>query len=147
MQHAFGESVNNTIINITLSPNAAFSFKEIDLELQKKKIVYLDIDSINDFKTTTSSDQIKLTLSGNYEQFKTFKKTDKFKELTETKNVKIVFKQTKNNITDFVCSTSKQPNFKDILGALVVYEKNTSLYKAYEFIVNDQVIDDVLILI
>jgi DNA repair exonuclease SbcCD nuclease subunit len=145
IQHAYGESVNNTIINISIENNS-FSFKEIDLELQKKKIVYMDIDSIDEYKNANTKDQIKLTISGNYEQFKTFKKTEKFKELTQTNNVKIVFKQTKSNTPDFACKTNHS-NFKEVLASLVIYEKNVDLYKAYELIVNNEIVEDVLILL
>lgn len=97
MQHAFGESEKNIIPILTFDNtlDSNYILKEIDLKLPRKKIIYLDVEDIETFELSEeNSDQLKITLSGNYEQFKILKKKQKYKELLE-KGIKIVFKPKK----------------------------------------------------
>jgi hypothetical protein len=71
--------------------------KEIDLNMPKKKIIYVDSEKADDIIIPETEDKIKLSISGEYEDFKTFKKTKKYKELTQ-KGVKVVFKPKKAEI-------------------------------------------------
>ena len=104
MQNAFGESTKNIIPYITFYDNEKnsednsedtttipYHLEEIDLELPRKKIVYLDVENVDEYLQPQTQDKIKLTVSGSYEQFKALKKTKKYKELLED-GVKIVFK-------------------------------------------------------
>ena len=68
--------------------------EEIDLKLPRKKIIYIDIENIDSYKLPETDDKIKVTLNGNYEEFKSLIKTKKYKELLE-KGVKVVFKHKK----------------------------------------------------
>lgn len=178
MQHAFGESDNNIIAYIKISENNLqhndielntdfriinnFSFipnnilknieiniSEIDINLPRKKIVYIDIDDIdkpnNQLYDSKKEDKIKLSISGNYEEFKTLKKTKKFKELTD-KGINIVFKPKKSSIdlkNKIIKETSEKDciEFKTILYELINKDKNPYLVKVYEKIINDKEID------
>lgn len=93
MQNAFGESTKNIIPYITFydEDNSQYHLEEIDLELPRKKIVYLDVENVDEYVQPETQDKIKLTVSGSYEQFKALKKTKKYKELLDD-GVKIVFK-------------------------------------------------------
>ena len=130
MQHAFGESDKNVIPIITFPYNV----KEIDLDLPRKKIIYMDMDKIEDFVPKETNDQLKLTISGSYDEFKTFKKTEKYKELTKN-GTKVVFKA-KKEITNQKETTDT--NFRDILYKLVSETKNKTLLEYYELVINNR---------
>ena len=80
MQVAFGENQNNII--------AHFIFEN--------KIVYLDINETENYAILKTKDQIKISVCGDYEEFKQFKKSKKYKELI-SKEIKIVFKAKKSD--------------------------------------------------
>lgn len=130
MQHAFGESDKNVIPIITFPYNV----KEVDLDLPRKKIVYMDMDKIEDFVPKETKDQLKLTISGSYDEFKTFKKTDKYKELTKN-GTKVVFKA-KKEITPQ--KQTSDTNFRDILYKLVSETENKTLLEYYELVINNR---------
>ena len=43
--------------------------------MPRKKIVYIDINEIEKFEIPKTKDTIKLTINGDYEEFKSFKKS------------------------------------------------------------------------
>lgn len=153
MQHAFGESEKNIISYLTFT-NKEYEREEIDLKLPRKKIVYLDVNDIDDYSVPQTEDKIKVTLSGSYDEFKALKKTKKYKELLGN-GVKVVFKPKKlkkvksENDTE-VAEDLQQTgtDFKTILNNIVNNQKNPYLYKTYELVVNgkDINIDDVIFL-
>ena len=98
MQIAFGESQKNIIAIVNIE-NSSYSLEEVDLELSRKKIVYMDVLGLEDYKIkeNPNNDKIKITLSGEYENFKTVKKSEKYKKLLKN-GIKIVFKESKKNI-------------------------------------------------
>jgi DNA repair exonuclease SbcCD nuclease subunit len=98
MQIAFGESQKNIIAIVNIE-NSSYSLEEVDLELSRKKIVYIDVLGLEDYKIkeNPNNDKIKITLSGEYENFKTVKKSEKYKKLLKN-GIKIVFKESKKNI-------------------------------------------------
>lgn len=167
MQHAFGESDTNTIPLICLGDKydldnelESFEFSEpiytniyemyeIDLNLPRKKIIYMDTEDVSNFKINENKDinQIKLTISGNYEEFKALKKTKKFKELND-KGIKVIFKPKKidilnkiTNINELKENKSESSDFKEILLNIVNNDKNVYLLKAFENVINDKHID------
>ena len=158
MQHAFGESDKN-IIAVLDFDFGEYSREEVDLELPRKKIVYMDVDNVEDYQTpATTEDQIKITISGSYNEFKTFKKSKKYKELT-AKGIKVVFKQkkievkkAKDEIDQMIEQTSGEGNtemsFVSILEKLVENQKNPLLHQAYEYIIHDREVspEDVMFL-
>ena len=98
MQIAFGESQKNIIAIVNIE-NSSYSLEEVDLELSRKKIVYMDVLGLEDYKIkeNPNNDKIKITLSGEYENFKTVKKSEKYKKLLKN-GIKIVFRESKKNI-------------------------------------------------
>ena len=81
MQHAFGESEKNIIPIFTWDEEnkKKYNLLEIDLELPRKKIIYTDVENVEDYKLTNTKDKIKISVSGQYEEFKAFKKTKELK--------------------------------------------------------------------
>lgn len=162
MQNAFGESEKNIIAFLTFDDESSdFTSKiitEIDLLLPRKKIVYMDVEDIDDYKMKNTDDKLKLTLSGNYDQFKALKKTKKYKEMLDS-GVKVVFKPKKitkksDTLTDKKNDTSENGNsltmedmqtkeidFKSILLSIVNEQKNPSLLKAYELVINGTIMN------
>ena len=158
MQHAFGESEKNIIPYLTFR-GKSYECEEIDLKLPRKKIVYMDVDDIDNYEVPKTDDTIKVTVSGNYDEFKALKKTKKYKNLLE-QGVKVVFKPKKLNKTkkevnkegaevDIVDEVqSNGTDFKTILSSIITDCKNPYLLKAYELIVNgkEMAVDDVIFL-
>lgn len=133
MQHAFGESEKNIIACLTFD-NGSYSNEEVDLGIPRKRIVYMDVESMEDYSVPDTKDKIKVTLTGSYEQFKALKRTKKYKDLIKG-GTKVVFKP-KKLVSQRV--TEKGANFKSILNRLVMEEKDPYLNQAYELIVNEK---------
>ena len=148
MQHAFGESEKNIIAYISFYENSSYNIEEIDLSLPRKKIVYMDVEDIPNYVVKNTEDQIKLTVSGNYEQFKVLKKSKEYKHIVE-KGLKIVFKPKKlSQSNTYRGDEINSSNFGTILSTIVMEEKDPYLSQSYELIVNGKQIsiDDVLFL-
>ena len=149
MQHAFGESEKNIIADFIFNQDK-YILNEVDLHLPRKKIVYVDVKDIDNYEIQETEDKLKLTVSGDYEDFKTVKKTKKYKELVK-KGVKVVFKPKKieklKKKEELQIETD-ETNFISILNLLVQKEKNPYLLQSYEKIINDKdtKIVDILIL-
>jgi len=156
VQVAFGESENNTLALLTFSKGKKdYSLEEIDLDLPRKKIVYTDIENIDDVKIPEKNkDHIKISISGGYDEFKAFKKTKKYKELTKS-GTKVVFKPKKlkvandrNDINDSVKPLENpdmsvnEVDFTKILTHLVHAEKNPYLYQVHELLLNGKEISE-----
>ena len=157
MQHAFGESEKNIIPYITFDKND-YDIEEIDLELPRKKIIYMDVDDIDNYNVPVSEDQIKLTLKGDYNDFKALKKTKKYKKLVAD-GVKVVFKPKKidqnkkvieNGVEKEVVDEVKSngTDFNTILYSIINEQKNPYLSQNYELVINgkEMKIDDILFL-
>ena len=97
MQHAFGESDKNIIAFLTFNEKEGYIREEIDLGLPRKRIIRKDVKSLEDFEIPDTKDKIKITISGKKEEFQSFRKTKKYKELS-SKGIKIVFKQTRADL-------------------------------------------------
>lgn len=152
MQHAFGESEKN-IIAYLIFQNKKYEREEIDLQLPRKKIVYMDVEDVDNYEVPQTEDTLKVTLSGNYDQFKALKKTKKYKNLLD-KGVKVIFKPKKIKKEDENTTVSKEDqtsvssDFKSILDSIINHQKDPYLFRAYELIVNGKEIclDDVMFL-
>jgi DNA repair exonuclease SbcCD nuclease subunit len=148
MQHAFGESEQNIIAVIDYDKKS-INIHEVDLGLKRKKIVYVAMDSVDTFSLSPSEtkDDIKLTLKGQFEDFKAFKKTEKYKELTKT-GVKVVFKTDKKEeaLKDEFLQKQKQSadiSFEELLKNITYRKNDKELVRLYELLVNN---NEVLIL-
>ena len=119
------------------------NLKEIDLNLPRKKIVYKDVDDLDTLEIKPTIDKIKISLHGNYEQFKVFKKSAKYKELIK-KGIVIVYKYDKKKID---IDSYKDCDFIDILNNIVEKEENPYLISDYNYIVHNKEKNDEILLI
>ena len=150
---AFGETSKNIIAKLVFNePLEKYSIEEVDLNLPKKKILYVNSENIDEVDIPDNEDKIKLTISGVYEDFKSFKKTKKYKDLTN-KGVKIIFKPKKKEILNkkekLKDSIENNTNkFEDIIHDLIQSEKCSYLFEAYELILHSKEVDskDILFL-
>jgi hypothetical protein len=141
MQHAFGESSDKTICLVSIHSDNVFpEITEINLDLPQKKILYYDIEELdnNSDEVTKILDLLenknihyKITISGNFEQFKLFKKNPIFIKLQKN-GTRVVFK---NKLTDILnkkhlIKNTDSENFQDILLELI--EKDYNSKKEYE---------------
>lgn len=141
MQHAFGESSKNIIAYLTFeSEQKGYRLDEIDLNLPRKKIVYMDVENVDDYELPDTDDKIKITVSGVYEQFKALKKTKKYKKLVKD-GVKVVFKAKKieheKKLSEKIVDETA---FSTILSEIVNQQKDSYLYETYELVVNNHTI-------
>lgn len=88
MQHGYAEQGKKYLWLFTFDKET-HSYEKIDLGLKQKKIINMDIEDVNKF-INDESVHIKLDLKGTSEQFKLFRNSKKYKELT-TLGVKISF--------------------------------------------------------
>lgn len=156
MQHAFGESEKNIIAYLTFK-DAEYEKEEINLCLPRKRIIYMDVEDIDDYEVPETEDKIKITISGIYDQFKAFKKTKKYKNILE-KGVKIVFKpkkleRKKKEHSDVEGGDEERDekgekpvdtsdtDFNTILSNIVLEQKNPHLLELFELIVNNKQFD------
>lgn len=141
MQHAFGESSKNIIAYLSFESNEKYKLEEFNLNLPRKKIVYVDIENIDDYKLPETEDKIKITITGSYEEFKALKKTKKYKKMIKD-GTKIVFKpkkiKEKVGIEELVGDNT---NFENILKKLVDEKKNNYLHQSYELVINNKNVD------
>ena len=144
MQHAFGESEKKIIALLTFTPDKKiYDLEEINLQLPKKKIVYIDVEEIEKYEVKDNQDKIKLTVNGDYEEFKTLKKTKKYKDIIE-KGVKVVFKPKKQDIVkkDEKNTNITSNNFNEILNTIITEERNSYLMQSYELVLNGKEINE-----
>lgn len=147
IQQAFGENDESTVTHITFTSVTEHILRDISLNMPRKKIVYKDMEDIDTYEPPKSQDKIKVTLSGTCEQFKSFKKTKKYKDLTEG-GVKVVFKPKKISIEKDISQnqgeksiTTIDADFTRILLEMVNNQKNPYLVQAFEHVVNNKEID------
>lgn len=144
MQHAFGESDRNIIAVLTWeTPGERYTVRELDLELPRKKIIYTDIQAIEEYVPVETEDKVKITVSGVYEEFKAFKKTKKYRDIVKS-GTKVVFKPKKLEKKEDEEESEKfeATDFSKILNSLVLKEKNPYLYQIHELVVNDKEISE-----
>lgn len=141
-QHAFGEGEDKTIALINTK---TLKVEEIDLELTTKKIIYLDSNDLEeklpDIKVK-ANEQIKLVVSGDYNFFKEFKKTEQLKKKLLAKGIsKVVFKQKEIKIKENTKLENKEGldpskpvsnDFYELLDYMIKEENNEDLTKLYK---------------
>ena len=150
---AFGETTKNIVACIQMKDSiSGYELQELILDIPKKQIIYTNTESVTEIEVPESEDTIKLSVSGEYEEFKTFKKSGKYKELTQ-KGVKIVFKQKRKEIKDKKDALkdsleNNKNDFNDIIQEIIENQKDSYLYEAYQLVVNSKEIngEDILFL-
>ena len=141
LQHAFGESEKNVVAYFEFKEGGEYELDEIELKLPRKKIVYLDVEDVDSFKIPKSEDKLRVTVSGNYDQFKALKKTKKYKQMLE-KGIKVVFKperQTDDDVLSGVeskVSEMSTNDFSSVLQSIVMEQKNPYVLQAYDWVIS-----------
>lgn len=137
IQTAFGESEENIIAVVQFNNRKkGYELSERDLGLPRKRIIYTDMEAIENMVVDDVDKNVKLTVSGtDYNEFKAFKKTEAYKSLIEN-GAKIAFKVKQVDAKNVEESKKevKDTDFKTILHDLVVQDK--SLLELYELVVN-----------
>jgi DNA repair exonuclease SbcCD nuclease subunit len=140
MQHAFGESDKNIISIISWDDSGEHVITEHDLDMPRKRIIYTNIEDVTELEPPKTDDKIKITISGNYEEFKTFKKSQKYRDIVKT-GTKVVFKPRKHDKKEIGKTQIDETDFNKILYALILNEEDSYLYQAHEQIVNGKKIE------
>lgn len=125
MQHAFGQSTENTVSTLTFSENE-LCHDEIDLKMPKLTIKYLSFNGIMEplkFKNKNFR-KYKIVLQGTHEEFQTFKKNSRYKELLD-EGFKITFKLKTECLKEPLIVQKK--NFLEVLRDKVVNEHDNEL--------------------
>lgn len=150
MQHAFGESDKNIIPILTWTKSGKpYKLEEVDLELPRKKIIYTDVQSMEDYQAPETEDKIKITISGVYDEFKAFKKTKKYRELVK-QGTKIVFKPKKikkeedddGDEKKGIGEPMEETDFNRILSSLISKEKSNFLFQVFELVVHNKTVEE-----
>lgn len=134
MQHAFGESHDKTIASCSIQLDGKIEIKEIPTLLPVKKILYMDMDRIQNYVPSKSTDKIRITVKANTQEIKAFRKSSKFKELTAS-GIKIVFKTPEVNISKSDSSNQEEDcSFVNVLHNLV--KTDAELLGLFEYFFN-----------
>jgi len=118
LQHAFGESGEKSI-GLFIFSEGCYNYIKLPTGLKRKRIIYMGMEDVEDFDPT-SKDHIKLVISGSTSDFKTFRKSKKYKELSKA-GIKVAFAAVK-------------------LDRLI--EKPKGPPKDYRKVVQDMIVDD-----
>ena len=149
MQHSFGETSTHIIPILTWSsPSVDYKLKEVDLNLPKKKTIYVDETSLQNLNVDDLVDglnKIKLSVDITKEQFKSFKKTSKYKQLVKS-GIKVLLNPSAKKydclerlkLTDAEKTEMQQKDFPSLLEQLILAENNTGLYEIYEKLLINQ---------
>lgn len=140
MQHAFGESSDKTLLLIEDN-----DIQYIDLNLSKKKIIYMEADSIDTFRFSEldEKNEYKIVVNGDNDEFNSFRKTSLYRDILK-RGIKVVFKQKRVEIVkkNEVIKTNIRENngqtFKEILNSLITNEDNSFLNELMHEIVFNQ---------
>ena len=146
LQVAFGESERNIIAEVDLNKLCREDIKEVDLGMQKKKILYADASDLKKVAKkiepggTYENHKLKVCVDGSKEEFKALKKTAAFKKL-QKKGVKVVYKRKRAAIkADNMRIISARRDvlncrdgFSEILARIVAESTSVELKKAYNF--------------
>jgi DNA repair exonuclease SbcCD nuclease subunit len=136
LQHAFGESNSNVISFLTFdNTKKSYLLQETDLDLPRKRIIYMEVESFEDYVHKSTKDTIKITLSGGYEQFKALKKTKKYRNFIK-ESIKIIFKVKKIESDELIEKTTSETSFSNILKDIIYLNKNKYLIDTYNKIIN-----------
>jgi hypothetical protein len=132
-QHSFGESNKNIIAYVTFEENESkYVLEEIDLHMPRKKIIYKDVEDLETYKVKKTEDQVKISVSGSVEEFKSFKKSKKYKELLDS-GAKVVFKPKRIELKKkYEDDVNDDMNFRKVLLALVMKDDDRRLIEVYD---------------
>jgi len=133
LQHAFNESDTKIVAMLHFSPGGTYRSEEICLGLPQKHTVYSNSDQVVDMEVDRlleGGKYVKLVVSGSSEEFRSFKKTKKYKDLCAA-GVKVAFKGVKINKVPKPSDSKKPAEFMSVLQDLVHEEGDSYLTKIF----------------
>ena len=141
MQVAYGETQENIVSIIDFEEGVdKYELEEIDIGLPKKKIIYTTLDGLE--IPTKTKDKVKISISGDYDEFKTFKKSSKYKQII-SQGMNIVFRPTRKEIK--LKNEKLQErinngcnNFLEILESSIEDINNPYIEETFELVVNNK---------
>jgi DNA repair exonuclease SbcCD nuclease subunit len=130
LNHAFG-SDNQGISKLTFVNNV-MNEEHVDIGLEKKSIIYENVQNVNDIPKDKLVIQNKLCLAGEPKDIKAFKKTKEYFDL-KTKGLKITFKISKDSQIDQTDASKIKSTvpFSSILNSLIISEEDCELEKDF----------------
>ena len=132
MQVAYGETGNNIILMIDIEEDG-MDFEEIELQIPRKRIIYIDSSQFDSFQIPNTIDHIKVTIKGSYEDFKNLKKSKKYKDMIKN-GIKISYKHSK--MEESSLTEHDTVDFAEILEKLIHDETNEFVTNAYKKIIS-----------
>jgi DNA repair exonuclease SbcCD nuclease subunit len=133
MQHAFGQSVDNTVSVLTWSKSTrSMSYEELDLDMPKLTIKYLSVAGVMEPLKFEQTDlkKYKIVVQGNQNEFEIFKKNKRYKDLLQD-GFKVVFK-IKDNGQMACCPSIVRKKFTEVLRSKVAMEQDAELDVIHE---------------
>jgi len=141
LQHSFGDTGKNIVAGVTFEEKSRFYIlEEIDLDLPRKKIIYSNVKDKIVIPVVKQGERVRMTISGNQDEFKAFKKSENYKKLLNS-GIKVVFRPEKLDIASNCAATKDDicvSDFGNILKKMVEDTKCSYVYSAYEMVVNDK---------
>lgn len=127
MQHAFGQSIENTVSILSFNPNE-LSYEEVDLKMPKLIIKYISVcDIMKPLKYENKKfRKYKLVVEGNQEELLIFKKNPRYKQLLD-EGFKITLKIKNLIVQDTITTIANKKNFLDILYGKIEAEGDPEL--------------------
>jgi DNA repair exonuclease SbcCD nuclease subunit len=143
MQVAYGETDDNIVAIIRFTDENEYDIEEIPLKMSRKKIIYTTIDNV-EIPEEDINNKLKMSISGDYEEFKIFKKSKKYKQLISN-GVNVVFKPTRKEvklknekIQESIEKNNGSNDFKQILKESLSAINNKYINETYELVVNNK---------
>ena len=137
VQHAFGESHDKTISYCTVEK--IIKLEKIDLGLSSKRIVYASVSDLETLRLPlekNSTDQVRITLTGSADEYKTLRKTKRYKDMLKDRRIRIVYKETPTDTV--VPDKYLQKSFSTILYELVEEQDCEMICALYKELMNSQ---------
>lgn len=140
MQHAFGESTENIILSLKITNERKLIFKEIDFKMPRKKIIKYSVDELMELDNPNIllnklHKKIKLTITGDINKIKLFKKSLIHKKISKT-GCKIVYKSVLDNKESEMIEKIQESDFKKILYSTLKKYEEEKLIEIYDEIFN-----------
>lgn len=135
MQVSFGERTDHTVSLIQLSSSPVIT--EVDIHPPRKQTIYLDVSEVAETKFPVQENvKLKLSLSGDAVEFKTFRKSELYKKLIK-QGIKVVFKQ--KRAVPIHLPTTHLKTFPDILYS---YCTTPELQTLFSEVLGERVLSD-----
>lgn len=147
LEVSYGQNNFNIIAYVEFENDNSYTLEELELNMPQKKIIYIDIENIDEYKTPVDSEnQYKLSLNGDYNEFKSFKKSQKYKEIIN-KGIKVVFKPKKKDLKIkneklakiIDNNTENLTDFSKIIKEIIEEQNNYYLNEVYNLVINNTI--------